>query len=346
MKKIFTLCVAFFATIATFAQQPMATLDHNDTITVYYGNQALKSAYNAAVPGDIITLSSGEFDGNSLYLEKNNLTIRGAGMRYDSITRTNATTVSSSPYIRGGAHDCTFEGIYFDYQLYLESSSNNRFNKCKFKQIYGYSSYALMYSFYSCIINKISINSGIIRNSNFYNCILVTTSSTGNNNNCQVINYSGNALSNNWNNRIYNSVVQIGGNSSISSENAEYYNCILFSYNGSSTVNPVSHSCIGISVNGNFWGGNSQNLVNRTFANTFVNYTGGGYSDSQDFSLTPEAQAVLGLDSTQLGIYGGAHPFNPHVDEVPPIIGRVTVPNHSNAEGRLDVNVEIITDEE
>lgn len=80
MKKSIILAIALVMSVATFAQQ-LATLNHNDSITVYYGMNALQQAHASAVNGDIITLSSGIF--NSVNITKA-VTIRGAGAWTDT----------------------------------------------------------------------------------------------------------------------------------------------------------------------------------------------------------------------------------------------------------------------
>ena len=77
MKKTLLLALAMFFATVSFAQQQLATLNHNDSITVYYGASALQQAHNAAVAGDIITLSPGSF--TSVTITKP-VSIRGAGM--------------------------------------------------------------------------------------------------------------------------------------------------------------------------------------------------------------------------------------------------------------------------
>lgn len=65
MKKLFSLMLLFVATVLTnnaFAQGSLlATLNHEGTISTFYGAQAWKNAHDAAVNGDVITLSSGTF---------------------------------------------------------------------------------------------------------------------------------------------------------------------------------------------------------------------------------------------------------------------------------------------
>lgn len=356
MKKIITLCVALIATIVVSAQQPMAILDHNDSISVFYGNGALSSAYSAAVSGDIITLSSGSFSGN-FNMTKNNITIRGAGMQYDSVTMQEATYVSNSSSYYFSANNCTLEGVRLTYLRFNNNGTGNRISKCYISIVnsnnmvrnnYGYSDGRGGATFVGCKISLLTVLSretgggytyyGTLINTSWYNCIIE---------NMSLYNNVSSAI--NWNNQFYHCL--IGIEPVTATYAGEFYNSILCYHSTSSSrcSNQIAAYCIGIQ-NSNvssypFWNSTVRNNTNRTFSTTFTDFNGSNWETST-FTLTPEAQAILGLDSTQVGIYGGAHPYNPRVDAVPPIIGRVTVPATTNAEGRLELNVEIITDEE
>ena len=71
MKKLFLSLVAVIVAATTMDAQDVyvATLNHDETITEYYGSTAFQSAYYAAVDGDIITLS----DSTLFHLAKNAL---------------------------------------------------------------------------------------------------------------------------------------------------------------------------------------------------------------------------------------------------------------------------------
>ena len=67
MKKFFIFVALCFVALAGHAQtgtdMPMATLQSGDKVSVYYGKDAFKWAYDAAADsGDVITLSAGVFD--------------------------------------------------------------------------------------------------------------------------------------------------------------------------------------------------------------------------------------------------------------------------------------------
>ena len=66
-----------------YAQKQVATLNHNGEISVYYGENSLRTAHSAAVAGDVITLSPGTF--NACVITKP-ITLRGAGCEDDNVT--------------------------------------------------------------------------------------------------------------------------------------------------------------------------------------------------------------------------------------------------------------------
>ncbi len=62
MKKSLFLFAAICCMALTYAQAPIAMLQHGTNLTPFYGNDALINAYNAAQDEDIITLSPGVFN--------------------------------------------------------------------------------------------------------------------------------------------------------------------------------------------------------------------------------------------------------------------------------------------
>jgi hypothetical protein len=76
MITLFVLLLNVVGTKNTLAQNQVAILQHNDTLSAFYGPEALSAAHTAASDGDIITLSSGNFNGCTL---SKAVTIHGAG---------------------------------------------------------------------------------------------------------------------------------------------------------------------------------------------------------------------------------------------------------------------------
>ena len=138
MKKFFFSLVAatMAATGTVFAQGSMlATLSHDDNIIVYYGADALKTAMAEAEAGDIITLSSGQF--NAVDIDKP-ITLRGAGMSVmaDSVSSYQPTVVQDAFTIsldESLSNRLLIEGIYFKNGItYGGTIKNAQFLKCRF----------------------------------------------------------------------------------------------------------------------------------------------------------------------------------------------------------------------
>ena len=102
------------ATMLAFAQTSTltATLKHGDNITAFYGIDAFVEAHEAAVAGDVITLSSGTF--NPPYINRA-ITLRGAGCVDDPELSTALTSISgrTSFNVEDGDQHMTIEGIHF-----------------------------------------------------------------------------------------------------------------------------------------------------------------------------------------------------------------------------------------
>ena len=114
MKRIiFAICTILCANVL-FAQEQLATLRHNDSISVYYGANAFVQAYNAATHGDIITLSDGIFSTPSSV--QKGITVRGNGAVADTARRSTGTYFMTSfpVYNLGDSLDFEAEGIYFN----------------------------------------------------------------------------------------------------------------------------------------------------------------------------------------------------------------------------------------
>lgn len=78
------------------------------------------------------------------------------------------------------------------------------------------------------------------------------------------------------------------------------------------------------------------------YAAFFKTYTGASlnYLDSQNFQLTEAAKTqYLGMDGTEVGIYGGSLPFDPVPSN--PQITKCNVAAKSTADGKLSVDIEV-----
>ena len=329
MKKIMLFLFTFVSVTMGFAQQQVATLNHNDSITPFYGAGALQQAHAVAAPGDIITLSSGTF--NAVNITKA-VTIRGAGMFADTASNTMATFVVGEFTINlpQDSMRLSIEGIRFSQQLYI-SLYNAYFSKCKFdgRFIGNSSNYCNNTTFVNCIFLK-DLNN--IKGSIFINSV-ISPFNTG----LYDFRYNPN---NTFNNCIVNAYMSFINDGNI------YSNCIM----RGQPNNPSSScfNCLGSGVNSSgqvtgifFSSPQNNNCKNiSSWESVFKTFTG-TYYEGETFELQDSiATKYLGTDGTQIGIYGGVMPFDPKVGN--PKIRRCNVARRSTADGKLSVDIEVV----
>lgn len=323
MKKALFLCLTLMAATFGFAQNfgttQFATLSRNDSIIgTYYGYNAFEAAFEAATDSDIVTLSAGNFiapfDINKA------IVIRGVG--YD--TSTNLETlptyleqpygyfyISNTIYMEGVHCQCHY-GVHLN-------ASNVRFNKCRFNLIRSYNN-STQCTFNNCLITEWE---------NTTATQIVFT-------NCVILNSTGDHYD------IYNNCI-IG----ISPELTNYkeiHNSITFSNDTTGIGNATNvYNTVGIKSQdtAQFYtdraGRNNQTF--HSFSSIFKTFNG-TYTEGETFELQDNiANTLLGSDSTQIGIYGGALPFNSRVTD-PRIIGH-SVDLHSNANGQINVYINL-----
>ncbi len=315
------------------AQTQIATLQHNDSISVYYGINALVSAHSAATTGDVITLSEGSF--NCCNITKA-ITLRGAGCRVDTVAHTVGTTVPGNFQLNVPASDMAFltiEGILFPGEVRYVTLSNPRFIRCNFN-----------YFKYSTSVGNV-----LMQNAQFINC-LIKDMEYGYANNTQIINsviYSANCYhySSSYGETYHNSIVRY----TTTMKNTGAYNSIII--NGAN-VSPESSTtffnCIGIK-NGCLqnlfqYQNNSTNLLLDSYSDVFDTWNG-TFSFEEDFILKESiATSFLGNDGTQVGIHGGSVPYDSRPSYM--VVKRYNVANKSDHEGKLSVDIELIPTDE
>ena len=325
MKRIiFAICTILCANVL-FAQEQLATLKHNGNISVYYGVNAFVEAYNAASNGDTINLSDGNFNGTNI---SKSLVLRGNGAITDTARRSNGTLIAGNVtlHLQDSLH-VEVEGINFQNYLELNTiagSSKIKLSKCVIQSLKaGYSGNGLRTISDLFIVNCIIRSNGVYPTINslvrFYNCVTRGMSRYSFFNNCIIT-----------------------GGLDVSSGEYNINNNILIKTSSSGSFT-YANSYYGIMC-----GYTSANGSNNTFMNAtdvFETWNGNTYSE---LSTNPEtyrlkenvANTILGNDGTQVGIFGGAYPF----DLTPSytVIKRLNVSQRTNAEGMLGIEVELM----
>lgn len=302
----------------------MATLNHEGTISTFYGTTALQQAHAAAVSGDVITLSSGTFLSTDITKA---VTIRGAGMEV-----TKAYDIVSEPTVLGGnfnikipAEDTgrlTLEGIFHNETItfYEGQVKNALFLKSRFKNITWSG---------SCKVQDLTV----------LNCRIADNINLGGGNSAQFLN----SVVKDFNSGYMSfSHCVILSASNLGNGGNEYKSCIIcwngtydISFSSSSTAYNNLFIARRISLNNV---PNQTNLKVPTDDERFAYLI--GYDDSKDYKLTDENRDVLkATDGGEIGIYGGSLPYS----AIPtnPQITKFNVASKTTADGKLSVDIEV-----
>ncbi len=334
-KTLLLLLVTFFASMG-FAQQQLATLNHNDTISVFYGAAALQQAHDSATNGDIILLSSGTF--NHITISKS-VTIRGNGMVRDTISGTEPTIINSCN-LQSNIDNFIIEGVRIaSYTSFSYGAiTNPLFTKCMIDFLqHGGNASMNNATFVNCIIRKFSPYQTY--GFHFINSI---------------VNITGWLFSKAFS--FNNCIAYIAPDRlTISQDNVPDVTCtnsILISTNVTQGINPsASYNCLGLcydNCNDGYFSSSSYGNQNISGLNTVFKHFSGIQSDGYlpletDFDLQDSiATNVLGNDGTQVGVYGGMVPFTPRVNT--PRYVKCNVAPHTTADGKLSVDVEVVSE--
>lgn len=324
MKKMFLLLVvALTAVTNVFAQSSMlATLSHEGQISTFYGTTALRDAYNAAVHGDIITLSSGTF--LSIDIQKA-VTIRGAGMGIDASAKVEPTVITGDLKLNipeDVTERLTIEGIYSNHYIYYDGNLKNAtFIKNRFKE-FSYSS------------------NGRLTNATFVHCRIADGMNLNNNSSASFINsiiWDLYVSSSSASAECLNCVIKMSD-----VHNSSLRNCVLLTSNAYYEVPStcIAYNCVGVGSSYFFDNMPNQTNVVKSYAEVFKTLTSTTYSDSENFELTDDAKAsFLGIDGTQVGIYGGNMPYSSTPTN--PQITKCNVAAKSTADGKLSVDITV-----
>ena len=325
------------ATTVSAQSTVIATLSHEGNITTFYGTPALKQALDAAVDGDIITLSPGTFQASDI---RKSITLRGAGYVLNTETHTEPTVISGDFTIYG-TNGLTIEGIYHNATMYYYTYNdiiNAKFIKCRFYVINSYASGSSTLKDAQFIDCKIRYSIDLYRNCNvsLINCIL---------NRPRVYGGGDNSFFN------FQNCVIIGLNVNNSSSwgiyRSTFNNCIIdadyqYDWPLSSSNSGYNNLCINTFGYQSFFQNiltNTNNSYETDFTKVFKDYTG-TYSDDLGFELTDEAkQKYRGSDGTEIGIYGGVMPFDPTPSN--PQITKLNVASKSTVNGKLSVDITV-----
>lgn len=333
---LFVLLLSVAGMKNALAQTQVATLQHGDDISVFYGQNAFVEAHIAAEAGDVITLSSGTF--TSCNITKA-ITLRGSGCVWDSISASFPTIISNEIILNvpnSENYHLIIEGIHFTGNLKYQSLYYPCFFKCNFNSL-SYNNVnnnnpPSMYNaqFVNCMLRELFLAQS-------YNVHTLNTTLV----NCVIWNGHFSCFVN-----AYNSFFRF--NSPLNDMNA--YNCIIsqtqssYSFGG----NSIAYNCIGIRESTSssvFTGQNFGSMTVNSYTDVFETFDGTAFSYLEKFLLKDEvASGFLGIDGTEVGIYGGTAPYNPRPSHM--MVKHCNVANKSTVDGKLSVEIEVYTEDE
>jgi hypothetical protein len=315
---LFFVCTLLCANVL-FAQEQLAVLRHNDSTSVFYGQTAFEQAYTAATHGDIITLSDGIFSAPSSV--QKGITVRGNGAVADSARRSTGTYFMEDFELRnlGDSLQFSAEGIYFD--LFNGAYSYDiKLTRCYINDIYN--SYGLQAT--NCII-KGSVGGTSSRNNTYINCVMNYISYS-------IPNYA-----------ICNNCI-ITGIDNQSYSNYQYNNCVVIKKSGNDTIlNGSVNNSVLIGFAGSNSPASSGNVV-MSRSDVFENWDGNSLpTDLETYVLKSSvSDSIQSLDGSEVGIFGGFMPFDWRPSYS--IIKRFNVANRTTADGKLSVDIEVISE--
>lgn len=366
MKKLFSLLVLALSFSAIFAQQTtVALLNHEGTITTYYGSEALVQAHKAAVHGDVITLSGGGFTAPSAWTKA--VTLRGAGCFAGEDNSREVTSIGNTFKLAIPVEietTMTIEGINFKSTFTFSTSvKNTTFLKCHFGA--SVNSVKCNTNFYNCVLNSsLSFSAGAdyLANVNLYNCYVFGPENnylytTVNFTNCIVQFDNDNKAIPRMKYAKYNNCIFLGyfrphNFDSSDDEPSDYYipatctatnclSCHCVYKNATDTEDAIYDYTIFDEM------GNTTNKclengtpVTEAIKSVFKTYNGSdNFSFNELYELTDEAKTTyIGSDGTQIGIHGGIG-----FDLVPSTlqITKCEVAPRSTTDGKLSVSIEV-----
>lgn len=350
MKKFFLSVMAMACALCASAQQTdmqMATLQHGDETTVFYGVDALVDAYNAAADTlDVITLSGGDFNVPS-YISKS-LAIYGNGAEpgissggvmtrlidraiyfwSEEITDESGNVVIRRP---NGSH---IEGLNIPNGIYVGKKWGNFSQDSK---QYALNNLEIVKCYCSTFLTAVDFYECTIRQSHIYD-LIATDSPTA-----KTI-YARNFLISNccfnylyhfyWGDGYFpftdNSTVHVDhclilGNTAKGDGKQGTWDLSKANYHFTNNISYKSFAAGATSTNNIFL------TAGNPSEDTFYNYTGfanegiwvneeedGLYADEKDFRLK-EPGRFVSSDGTEIGLHGGKYAWNKV-----PVIPRIT----------------------
>jgi hypothetical protein len=336
MKTLVIILLALVAATGSGFGQNLIAVQNGGTPSFY---ASLDSAIVNAQNGDTIYLPGMVYSyaNSSITIDKE-LHLVGTGHYPNSSSATGITQLNASIVLITGADNSTFTGFYLGGNLFVgENTTNEDVDNITISRCYISNGIFLSRNSTNWLISESVIKAGI---QGFYQSFISTIT-------C--------AQNNLFSNNITNDIASFGLNNefrnnifakSVNSLDGCSFKNNIFMYHHNNILSCKFENNIFFSSIVPSGSIDSQNIINQTTDNTFVNQTSDAFSYSQVYHLKSTSPGKnAGKDGTDIGIYGGIYPwkegsipFNPHFQQV-------QVSPKTDANGNLNVNIKVAAQE-
>lgn len=326
------LLITMCALSKSLDAQTVVSLHHsNGQITNYYQTDGLQKAYADAVDGDTIILPGATFAPPSK-IEKQ-LTIFGAGHYNSAESPTGKSFINGNVVLDNGVDYFHIEGVHIIGAVTVASGatvSNITVKRCYISAGVSFTSTgdpATNISFIESVISS-TISLSNAQGVGIYNSILGGSihGSEGNTFSNNIFFYTSSPVYYSNNNTFTHNIFRVSNNTSLinySVGNKFFYNVIEATAPNYGT---------GAQAENNWTGVNFQSM--------FLNQYGTAFSYNDNYHLA-NPETYVDNNDTKVGIYGGVFPYKADAIPVIPNIKSSTISPTTNAEGKLEVNIEV-----
>ena len=338
MKTKVILLLLSLSFITQINAQKVVALHTSSGVQFFSDDNPLQTAYAAAVDNDTIYLPGGSFAMPARFEKK--LRIIGAGHYPSATGATWKTILSGNLTLSDEADGFYLEGIQVtDINFDTNESVNNvLIKRCKIRSIHiggNRSTPSESCIFQENIIQGMDLTNLI--NSNFFNNIIGGQINAARNlvflNNVFLLSYYYDPIFEYANSCIIKNNVFLQesnhhGVADGAGQSTYSHNIVCFTFDPNNTTTFGTDPIL-----------DTNYQMSR--ADVLVNQTGGTFDYTHDYHLQAGAQANLGDDGTEVGIYGGFYPWKTESIPTNPHISSKNISNVTSATGTIHIDINV-----
>jgi hypothetical protein len=338
--KLSAIISMFLLGIQANSQSPVS-LHHAGSVTMFYNSAGFTDAYNASVAGDTIYLPGGFFTGLTI---NKKLAIFGAGHHPDSSANTYPTQINGSLTFGPDADSSHIEGLHVTGNVNV-STANNKIDRLRIRRNIIDGTLSLHGDRVTPSMH-VEISGNIVRSSvDLSNTLGVVLCNNILQSRIHYI-FQG-SVSNNvftsspyWSDPyyVYTNLYDIDNSKIENNIFVHQPGTLTFLLCDNSVINKNLFSTASVNYTNNMATGNFTGVGS---ANVLVNWTSSSYLYTDNYHLkAPES--YIGMDGTQMGIYGGLRPWKEGSLPLNPHIQSKIIVDKTDAAGKIQVQVKVV----